>query len=74
MKTFSHDLTDVIANLEKDYGIVDRLAEPTLPVKYPRTPGHRPSQTENPLNAWYVKGHKSPDMICTRMNSLTIVE
>jgi amidase len=29
------------------------LSEPKLQVKYPRTPGYRPSQSENPLNAWY---------------------
>ena len=31
---------------------IDRLAEPTLPVKYPRTPGYRPPPEENPHNAW----------------------
>jgi amidase len=46
------DLTDgVIAS----YNRLDQLAEPKLPVKYPRTPGHRPSPEENPLGAWYWK-------------------
>ena len=29
-----------------------QYAEPTLPVKYPRTPGFRPSQEDNKYNAW----------------------
>ncbi len=37
------------------YNRLDELAEPTLPVKYPRTPGYRPSPSENELNAWYWK-------------------
>ncbi len=37
------------------YGRVDELAEPKLPVRYPRTPGYRPDGLENPLNAWYWK-------------------
>lgn len=37
------------------YRRVDELAEPKLPVRYPRTPGHRPVAGENPLNAWYWK-------------------
>jgi len=45
------------------YRRLDELVEPTLPVKYPRTPGHRPSANENPLNAWYwrcsIKGAAS---------------
>eukprot|EP00057_Strongylocentrotus_purpuratus_P004679 XP_003729228.1 PREDICTED: glutamyl-tRNA(Gln) amidotransferase subunit A, chloroplastic/mitochondrial [Strongylocentrotus purpuratus] len=28
------------------------LPEPTLPVKYPRIPGHKPDPQENPYNAW----------------------
>ena len=42
------------------YDRLDELSEPKLPVKYARTPGHRPTPKENPLNAWYwrteVKG------------------
>ena len=37
------------------YGRLDEMAEPKIPVKYPRLPGYRPDQTENPLNAWYWK-------------------
>lgn len=36
---------------------IDRLAEPTLPVKYPRVPGYRPPPHENLHNAWYWKTH-----------------
>ena len=32
---------------------VDELVEPTLPVKYPRDCGWRPSLEDNPLNAWF---------------------
>src|SRR6516162_10296023 len=35
------------------YDRLDQLTEPSLPVQYPRTPGHRPAPAENPLNAWY---------------------
>src|SRR5580692_1649429 len=37
------------------YDIVDQMADEIPVVKYPRTPGYRPSPEENPLNAWYVK-------------------
>jgi amidase len=37
------------------YARLDELAEPKLPVKYARTPGYRPTQDENPYNAWYWK-------------------
>ena len=41
--------------LKESYDRVDALAEPTLPVKYPRQPGFRPSPRDNPHNAWYWK-------------------
>ena len=31
------------------------IPDPLPAVKYPRTPGHRPSPEEDQLNAWYVK-------------------
>jgi amidase len=37
------------------YRRLDQFAEPTLPVKYPRTAGYRPPASENRLNAWYWK-------------------
>jgi amidase len=45
------------------YRRLDQFAEPTLPVKYPRTSGYRPPASENRLNAWYwrcsIKGAAS---------------
>ncbi len=35
------------------YARLDELVEPNLPVRYPRTPGHRARPEENALNAWY---------------------
>jgi amidase len=37
------------------YNAVDRMAQELPPVKYPRTPGYRPGDEENPHGAWYVK-------------------
>ena len=37
------------------YNVVDRLPDHLPQVKYPRTPGHRPTAEENPHNAWYYK-------------------
>src|SRR6266849_5183196 len=37
------------------YNVVDGLPNNLPEVKYPRTPGYRPSGEENPQNAWYVK-------------------
>src|SRR5947208_996754 len=37
------------------YARLDELVEPSLPVRYPRQPGRRPSAEENPLGAWYWK-------------------
>jgi amidase len=44
---------ELMADLLASYAHIDRLIEPTLPVKYPRTPGYRPMPEENPLGAWY---------------------
>ena len=35
------------------YARLDQLTAPTLPVKYPRSPGARPQPEDNPLGAWY---------------------
>ena len=40
-----------LASLRK----LEQMAEPTLPVKYPRTPGYRPKREDNQLNAWFWK-------------------
>ncbi|WP_027416831.1 amidase [Aneurinibacillus terranovensis] len=39
----------------QSYDRLNQLVEPSLPVKYPRTSGYRPSSEENPYNAWYWK-------------------
>src|SRR5918995_5999762 len=68
---FGLDLSDadarsfagLIAGSIPSYDRLDELAEPSLPVKYPRTPGHRPAAKENQYNAWYwrceIKGADS---------------
>jgi amidase len=43
----------LIAGSVPSYHRLDELAEPSLPVKYPRTSGWRPAPEENPYNAWY---------------------
>ncbi len=37
------------------YNLVAAMPDELPPVKYPRTPGHRPSPEDNPRNAWYRK-------------------
>ena len=37
------------------YNLVGAMPDELPRVKYPRTPGYRPSPEENPHNAWYVK-------------------
>ena len=39
----------------ESYRRLDQLTEPALPVRYPRSGGHRPRAEENPLNAWYQR-------------------
>lgn len=48
-ESFRRLLAPSIAALNR----LDVLPEPTLPVKYPRDGGWRPTADENPLNAWY---------------------
>src|SRR5687768_6979189 len=45
----------MMGGIKASYDRLDELAEPTLPVKYPRTPGYRPGEEENQYNAWYWK-------------------
>jgi amidase len=37
------------------YNVVDAMPDNLPPVRYPRTPGYRPTGDENKYNAWYVK-------------------
>jgi amidase len=58
---FSFDAEDVAfyQKLMAPFAMGARMldAEPDgfAPVRYPRTPGHRPGADENPFGAWYVK-------------------
>jgi amidase len=61
-----HDLESfrgLMAESIASYARLDELTEPSLPVKYPRSPGFRPQPEENPLGAWYwrseIKGASS---------------
>ena len=45
----------LMAGAMASYARLDEMAEPTLPVRYPRTPGYRPGAEENKYNAWYWK-------------------
>ena len=49
------DVLDYVAPMAALYDLVESLPDGMPPVKYPRTPGHRPDPAENPLGAWYVK-------------------
>ena len=46
---------DVLQGTMQAYDRVDALPDYLPEVRYPRTPGTRPSPSENPLGAWYVK-------------------
>ena len=46
---------DLMDEAIASYRRIDEFAEPKLPVKYPRTSGHRPGPEQNPLGAWYWK-------------------
>tara|TARA_Y100001970_G_scaffold294370_1_gene451911 strand:+ start:12989 stop:14524 length:1536 start_codon:yes stop_codon:yes gene_type:complete len=45
----------LMAGTIESYHRLDDLAEPKLPVNYPRTTGYRPPPEENRYNAWYWK-------------------
>ena len=46
---------EVLEGTMQAYDRVDALPDYLPEVRYPRTPGMRPSAAENPLGAWYVK-------------------
>lgn len=60
---FGIELTDELAGEHQElfkgliasYRELEHIPERKLPVKYPRTPGYRPTSDENPLNGWYWK-------------------
>jgi amidase len=49
------DFRRIMQETLASYRRLDELPEPTLPVRVPRTPGHRPGADENPYNGWYWK-------------------
>jgi amidase len=58
LKMSAEDLTSfrgLMDGVLASYRRLDQFAEPTLPVKCPRTAGYRPPASENRLNAWYWK-------------------
>ena len=58
MDMSDHEVAEYLAVLEgtmKSYDRVAQLPDYLPEVRYPRTPGTRPSPSENPLGAWYVK-------------------
>ncbi len=46
---------DVMEPYLKAYGRLDAMADNLPEVHYPRAPGFRPAQADNPLNAWYYR-------------------
>lgn len=58
MSMSEREVGEYLEVLEGTFQAYDRLTQlpDNLPaVRYPRTPGYRPSAAENPLNAWAVK-------------------
>ncbi len=49
----AQSFADLIAGVKPSYDRLDALAEPTLPVKYPRDSGTWPAPEKNLHNAWY---------------------
>lgn len=49
------EFMDAMGGSLEAYDAVDALPDFLPEVKYPRTPGKRPPDSENPYNAWYVK-------------------
>ncbi|MEM6339521.1 MAG: amidase [Pseudomonadota bacterium] len=49
------EYSEIIEPYMQAYDRLDAMPDNLPEVRYPRSPGHFPSPTENPLNAWYVK-------------------
>ena len=45
-------ITEVIDEMLPAYTALCDMPDWKLPVKYPKTPGYRPSKAENKYNAW----------------------
>lgn len=46
---------EIIEPYMQAYDRLDAMPDNLPEVRYPRSPGHFPTATDNPLNAWYVK-------------------
>ena len=58
MNMSSREVAEYLEIMEGTFQSYDRLTQlpdNLPPVRYPRTPGTKPSQADNPLNAWAVK-------------------
>jgi len=58
MNMSSREVAEYLEIMEGTFQSYDRLTQlpdNLPPVRYPRTPGIKPSQADNPLNAWAVK-------------------
>lgn len=53
----AQEFAELIDGNLRIYEALDALPDDLPPVKYPRTPGHRPSPEDNPYNAWYWQTH-----------------
>ncbi|NDW44570.1 amidase [Ruegeria sp. PrR005] len=49
------EYTQIIEPYMQAYDRLDAMPDYLPEVRYPRSPGHFPDPSENPLNAWYVK-------------------
>lgn len=50
LQSYQRAISTILADT---YQRLYELPDPKLPVKYPRTPGYRPSPEDNPYNAWF---------------------
>ncbi len=53
--TYIDEVLNYVQPLAGAFDLVAALPDDLPPVKYSRTPGHRPEAADNPLGAWYVK-------------------
>lgn len=55
----------------ESFARLDELANPALPVRHPRAPGHRPAPEDNPCNGWSwrcsIKGAEDGPLAGTRV-------
>jgi amidase len=65
------EYAEAIGPALESFARLDELANPALPVRYPRTPGHRPEPEDNPCNGWAwrcsVKGAEDGPLSGTRV-------